>query len=446
MDFLGLHINTGTVESTAFVFGLLLIFGVLGGRVARKFGLPAITGYLVFGILLNPQISQKLFNWSLFEPSVWNSAGELVKAGPVEQVEELIIPIALSLIAYVIGGSLRIDNLKGLGKSVSIVTLTQGLAPFVLVILIVAFAVQPLVGSYLPDLDFSSYVAMGLVAGAISLATAPAAVVAVLHELKAKGPLTNTILAVVALDDALAVICFAIMEGFSWSLLNSGGVSATEMIVHPAVEVLFSLLLGLIFAFILIYAMRYLRRQRVQTTLVVLGLVVACGGVAYILDLSIILANMAFGFVVVNRMKHSRMIDAVIGIEDIVFVLFFTLAGATFLAGENLNSEILLAVGVIGVLIVLARCAGKFGGSWLGAKMAGAPETVRKYLGFSLLPAAGVSIGLALSLENKAGFESISQILVSAIFVVVIITEIIAPPLVKYGVMKSGEGRLIAHK
>jgi Kef-type K+ transport system membrane component KefB len=284
---------------------------------------------------------------------------------------------------------------------------------------------------------------MGLVAGAISLATAPAAVIAVLHELKAQGPLTSTILAVVALDDALAVVCFALVAGFSSSLLNSGaGTSTGDMIIHPIVEILFSLLLGVGFAFVLIYIARYLRQQRVQTILVVLGLVVACGGVAHILGLSIILANMAFGFIAVNVMKHNRMIDAVVGIEDIIFVLFFTLAGATFLAGESINSELLLIVGVIGALIVLARCGGKFGGSWLGAKMAGAPESVRKYLGFALMPKAGVSIGLAMSLAEKEEFSSISSILVGALIVSTIINELIAPPLAKYGIMKSGEGRI----
>ena len=443
MDFLGLQIDLGPIESTALAFGVLLVFGVIGGRIARKIGLPAITGYLVFGILLNPYISQKLFSWSLFEPSIWED-GIRVFDGPVELVYDLIIPMALSLIAFVIGGSLRIDNLKGIGKSVGIVTLTQGLAPFALVLLILGFGAQPLVGKYLTEfnLDTQSYIAIGLVAGAISLATAPAAVVAVLHELKAKGPLTNTILAVVALDDALAVICFALVAGFSSSLLNGGGVSVSDMIAHPAVEILFSLLLGLIFAFMLIYITRYLRRQRVQTTLAVLGLVVACGGVAYVLDLSIILANMAFGFVVVNRMKHSRMIDAVVGIEDLVFVLFFTLAGASFFGGEHLDTNALLAIVVIGVLIVAGRMAGKFGGSWVGAKMAGAPETVRKYLGFALLPKAGVSIGLALSLQSKEGFHSIASIVVGAIIISTIVNELIAPPLAKYGIMKSGEGRL----
>ncbi len=440
MDFLGLHLQLGPIESTAFAFGLLLVFGVLGGRIARLVGLPAITGYLIFGILINPQISEKLFNWSLFEPSVYVD-GELIEAGPIDLVSELVTPVALSLIAYVIGGSLRIDNLRGLGKSVGIITLMQGLAPFALVLMFLALIVPPLLGGYLPDFTTGSYVAMGLVAGAISLATAPAAVVAVLHELKAKGPLTTTILAVVALDDALAVMCFALVAGFSSTLLNSGAVSLTTIIVTPLIEIFGSLVLGALFAFLLIYITRYLRRQRVQTTLAVLGLVVACGGVSHILGLSIILANMSFGFVVVNVMKHSRMIDAVVGIEDIVFILFFTLAGATFLAGESINSELLLVVAVIGLLIVLARCAGKFGGAWAGAKMAGAPTVVRKYLGFSLLPKAGVSIGLAIALAEKPEFNSISSILVSALIVSTIINELIAPPLAKYGIMKSGEGR-----
>jgi Kef-type K+ transport system membrane component KefB len=242
LEFLGLQLELGPIESTAFTFGLLLVFGILGGRVARKIGLPSITGYLVFGILLNPQISDMIFGWSIIEPSEWNELGELIHAGPMEHVHDLITPIALSLIAYLIGGSLRIDNLKGMGKSVGVITLTQGLAPFVLVFLALAFIVPPLLGSHLHHLVSGSYLAMGLVAGAISLATAPAAVVAVIHELKAKGPLVNTILAVVALDDALAVIMFALVAGFSSSLISTGGIISTaDMILHPVVEIVFSL-------------------------------------------------------------------------------------------------------------------------------------------------------------------------------------------------------------
>jgi Kef-type K+ transport system membrane component KefB len=424
LEFLGLHIDTGSVESTAFTFGLILVFGVIGGRVARKVGLPAITGYLVFGILINPKVSG------------------IVTVDAMVHVEELVTPIALSIIAYLIGGSLRMDTLRGLGRSVFAITLAQGLAPFIFVFLIITFLVPALLGSYLPEFDTNSYLAMGLVAGAISLATAPAAVIAVLHELKAKGPLTNTILAVVAIDDALAVVMFALVAGFSSSLINSGGTqSVFDMISHPVVEIVFSLILGLIFAFILIYVTRFIRQQRVQTILAVLGMVVVCGGVATYLGLSIILANMAFGFVVVNQMKHSRMIDAIVGIEDIVFVLFFTLAGATFLVHETINTQLLLVVGVTGSLIVLARCGGKFGGSWLGAKLSGAPEAVRKNLGFALMPKAGVSIGLAMSLAEKPEFVTISSILVSSLIVSTIINELIAPPLAKHGILKSGEGR-----
>jgi Kef-type K+ transport system membrane component KefB len=423
---LGIHLELGVIESAAFVFGLILVFGVVGGRVAQSLRFPAITGYLIFGILLNPQVSH------------------FVSPEAIGRVEELVTPIALSFIAFAIGGSLRLDKLRGLLKTVGVVTLVQGIAPFLFILLLLAFLAPVILGTYLPELAYRDWLAMALAAGAIALATAPAAVIAVCRELKAKGPLVTTVLAVVALDDGMAIMAFALVAGFGPLLFSGGGMSLPEIIGPPLYDIVGSLLLGLLFALIFIFLWRLLRRKRVHKALVVFIFVAVCGGVAQYFELSIILANMAFGFVIVNRTKSPRMIDVVVGIEDIVFILFFTLAGATFLAGEAIDGKILTAIAVIGAVIVLGRCIGKFSGSWLGASVAGSPTVVKKYLGYALLPKAGVSIALATALGEKEGFESISSVLIGAIIFSTIINELISPPLAKYGILKSGEGRAAA--
>lgn len=415
-----LHIEVGTA-STALTFGLLLALGILGGRIARRFGLPSITGYLIFGILLNPFFTQKI------DPS-----GLYLDPATIKILSEFISIIALSLIAFLIGGSLRIDSLKGMGKSISMITLIQGLLPFIFVFLLLAFAGPHLIPGALSDRN--AYLALGLVAGAIAVATAPAATVAVLHEIKARGPMTTSILGIVALDDAMSVVIFIMMVGIASALLYSG-ITLIEILLVPIIHVLLSILLGVLFGYLLVFISRFFRGQRSSLTLVVLGVVVICGGVAEMLGFEYILTCMSTGFVVINQMKHPRLIDLAISIEDLVFVAFFAVVGA------HLDFSKLGEATIVGSLLLLARFAGKYMGSWLGATVTKAPSYMRKLLGIALLPQAGVALGLAMAVENKPGLAQIAALLQSIVFVVVIITEIIAPPLVKWAVMRSGEGR-----
>jgi len=416
-----LHIELGEVSS-ALTFGLLAL-GLFGGRLAKRLGLPAITGYLLFGILLNPYITGKI-----------DPAGHYFDPEIIKQLSELIEVIALSFIAYIIGGSLMLDTLRGLGKSISIVTVIQGLVPFVFVFLLLAFAGPPLAKGVLDGSN--SYFAFGLVAGAIALATAPAATVAVLHEVKARGPMTTTILGVVALDDALAVIAFILMTGVAAAMLQGGGVALSDLLLIPLLHLVLSVALGVLFGYLLIFVSRFFRGQRGTMTLVVLGSVIMCGGIAKMLGFEYILTCMAFGFVVVNQMKSTRLIDMALSMEDMVFVVFFAVVGAHF------DFSRLGEATIIGSLILVARFAGKYLGAWLGTTAAKSPPHVRKWLGITLLPQAGVSIGLATSAANMAGLEAIGDLLLSSILVAVVITEIIAPPLVRLAVVRSGEGHV----
>jgi len=423
--FLGfLHIEISEVSS-ALTFGLLLALGLLGGRLARRLKLPAITGYLVFGILLNPYITDfidPLHNY--FNPET------------IKQLVDLIEVIALSYIAYIIGGSLILDRLRGLGKSISVVTLVQGFFPFLFVFLILAF-VGPFVAPEGMLEGRNAYIALGLVAGSIALATAPAATVAVLHEVKARGPMTTTILGVVALDDALAVMAFILMTGVGTAILQGGVDSVSHLLLSPFIHLVLSVLLGVVFGYLLIYVSRFFRGQRNTMTLVVLGSVVICGGVAEMLGFEYILTCMACGFVVVNQMKSTRLIDMALTMEDMVFVAFFAIVGANF------DFTQLGGATIIGSLLLITRFAGKYLGAWLGATAVKSPQHVRKWLGITLWPMAGVSIGLATSVGHLEGLAVIGNLLMSSVFVAVIITAIIAPPLVRIGITRSGEANRV---
>jgi NhaP-type Na+/H+ or K+/H+ antiporter len=278
------------------------------------------------------------------------------------------------------------------------------------------------------------YFPLAFVIGAIASATAPALTLAIVHEYKARGPLTTTLLAVVALDDAVAVIAFAIAVGVAQPLMAGGhGFSAYHMVGLPFLEILQSIGIGAAFGFSLVYLIR-LVKSRALLLVVVLGMIVFCTGIANMQGVSLILANMVVGFIVVNRVKREEMFEVVEGIEDVVFTVFFVLAGMHF------DWTVMKIAGVLAVLVWAVRFAGKYYGTMLGAKISHASEAVKKYLGFALVPQAGVAIGLALLAKSKfPEFPVFGDILVNAILASVIISEVTAPPLVKHGIFKAGE-------
>jgi Kef-type K+ transport system membrane component KefB len=254
---------------------------------------------------------------------------------------------------------------------------------------------------------------------------------AVINEYKAKGPLTTTLLAVVALDDAIAIIAFAIALGISQPLvIGAGGFSLYQMLAVPLLHIVESVAIGVVFAFALIYVAKLVKMRELLLVLV-FGIIMLCVGVANLLDISSILATMVIGFIVVNRVKSNDMFLAVEGIEDIIFAMFFVLAGLHF------DLSIMKAAGILAVLIVLGRCFSKYFGARLGASISHAPDKVKKYIGFGLLPKAGVTVGLVLLAERA--FPTFGAIILNGVLASVIINELIAPPLTKYAIFKAGE-------
>jgi len=275
---------------------------------------------------------------------------------------------------------------------------------------------------------------MAFVIGAISCATAPAATMAIISEYRAKGPFTTTLLAVVGLDDAIAVIAFAIASGISQPLVNdAGSISFYQMLGVPFVHIAESILLGVVFAIVLMYISR-LARTRELLLVVIFGMIMLCTGVTTYLGLSSILANMVAGFIIVNKVKRREMFDVVEEIENVVYVIFFVLAGLHF------DLSVMKFAGILALLIVLTRCIGKYTGVRVGATISHAPDNVKKYLGFALLPKAGVTIGLVLLASIE--FPTFGVVMLNAVLASAIINELIAPPMTKYAIFKSGEAEV----
>jgi Kef-type K+ transport system membrane component KefB len=372
--------------------GLLIVLGLFGGKLVGKIHMPSITGWILV----------------VLGPSVFN-----VVTGDIAQMLQPIEGLALAIIALAIGGELSVSSLRKLGSSIITITIVQMLMTFLCV-----FGATYLFGASLP---------LALVFGAMSAATAPGATVAVLHELRAKGPLTHTLLAVVALDDAFTILLFGIVMSFVEAMVAGGSVAVTSF-VAPLLEIAFSVLLGVIMGFIGIFVLDRLRRSE-EILPFVIGLALLVAGLATKFNLSLLLAAMV---TVANFSTKPRiMFETLQQIEAPIYILFFSLAGA------KLHLSALRQVGLLGASYIVGRTIGKLGGSYLGAVLAKAPETVRKYLGFAMLPQAGVAIGLAIVAVER--LPELGGVIMTTTLAAVVVYEIIGPLGAKYALTQANE-------
>ena len=390
--------------------GVLLLCGYLVGQAARHYKFPRVTGYIVAGMLLSPSLS-----------------GILGRPQSLERYA-IVTDLTLAVIAFAIGGSLKFAKLKQLGKGILVINFSEALAAFIATCgLLLVFG--PLLTEAASQHDFF-YVA--LLIGALSVATAPAAVLAIVHEYRASGPFTTTLLGVVALDDAMAIVLFA----FASSLAAASGTDLSwfHMLAKPSLMILLSLGWGALCGYLLTSLTLVLKSQR-SLLVVVLGGLLLCSGLAQQWSLSPLLSTMVVGVWAANRGRDDEgQFQALETVEEPLFTLFFTLAGAHF------DWQVFVLAGPLALLIVLARFGGKLVGAYGGACMAGASPLVRRYLGCGLLPQAGVTVGLVL-MTRSGGDTQIYQLMLNAVLGAVIINELLAPPLARYALLRAGEGR-----
>ena len=393
--------------------GIIIVIGFLGGLAMEKIKFPRITGYIIIGILLSPSLLN------------------IISATTIENLG-IMTNIALGIIAFLIGGSLHLEPLRKLGRSIAWITPFESLSAYLIVTLLVTF-LSPFILS-IPNATLSqTYFPIAFIIGAISCATAPAATMAIIHEYKASGTLTTTLLAVVALDDAIAVIVFAIAFGICQPLVSGvGGISFYQMLGVPFLHIAEAIAIGILFGFALIYTAKLVKTPDLLLV-VVFGMIMLGDGVAELLGISAILTNMVAGFIVMNKARKREMFLVVEKIEEVIYAMFFVLAGLHFDLGA------MKAAGILALLIVLSRYFGKYFGARAGATISHASGEVKKYLGLALLPQAGVALGLALI--AKRAFPTFGDIMLNAVLASVIINELITPPLTKYAIFKAGEAQ-----
>lgn len=377
---------------------IAMVVGLLFNRLTKLVNLPNVTGYLIAGLLIGPHILNILPESAVNDFSV-------------------LTEIALGFIAFSIGGSFRISDLKKIGKSSIIITFFQAiLAAATVIVAILVF------GFELP---------LALTLGAIATATAPAATLLVVKQYKAKGPVTDILLPVVAMDDAIGLVLFSILLSISQGLSGSAEITVKSMLLDPLIEIVLSLAIGAALGFILTFAIHFFA-SRANRTIVVVTFVLLGSSLASIFNLSSLLLCMMISAIFVN---FSKVEDAVMECTDRwtppIFLLFFVISGA------ELDITVLPTVGILGVIYLVARSIGKYFGAFLGSLTVKAPDNVRKYLGFTLLPQAGVAIGMSLIIVTKLP-EYGSQIR-AVVLAATLIYELIGPLLTKFALTKAGE-------
>lgn len=398
-----------------FYLGLLLLCGYGGGRIAGAIKLPRISGYIIAGIILSPSFLNLL---------------------PERLVHEdltLVTDIALGVIAFAIGGALELEMLKRLGKQIFLITIVQALSVFLLVALIV-LTLFPMLGG-LGTASSSGLFALAIILGAISAATAPGPILGVVHEYRARGPLTTVLLGVVTLDDGVTILLFSIGAGVAGALIGGDQLVVTSLLSKPLIEIATSLIIGGAAGIAIRFIAPFIRRTAAVLG-IALGSIFLVSGLSITLHASGLLANMALGFTIANLVRQpGQWFQSVNEIEEPVMAMFFVLAGA------HLRLDYLVAAGSLAVLVIVGRSAGKILGSLAGARISGSSEAVRRYLPFGLLPQAGVSLGLVLAAQDLFPDKQVAELLVNAILASVIVNELISPPLVKMALVKAGETR-----
>jgi len=402
------------IENPLLTTGLLLFFGYWGGRLANRLSLPRISGYLLVGLI--------------FSPSVFH----ILHVETVNHRLHFINDIALSIIAYNVGGSLDVRSLKGLGRTIGYITWFQALGAFGVTFMVLVATLRFFPGfSSGPFANLTIWLSVSLIIGAISAATAPGAVLAVISEVKAKGEFTNILLGVIALDDALTIIFFSIAGAVVQAMLGVE-FAGRNLLLVPFYEIGVSVGLGVLAGLVLVYTGVVIERTEAML-MVVLGVLLSVSAIAAMVHASSLLSAMTLGFVVVNhKPAHQSFFRVLEPLEDAVFGLFFTLAGA------HMDLAVIKSAGLLALVLLVVRMIGKQIGVWVGAKVARAPETVKRYLGLALFPQAGVTIGLVLLAQDLLP-EEVGTIVVNGMIGSVILNEFIAPVLLHHCLKRAGQ-------
>lgn len=413
------------IMHTLLGISIALMAGLFMSRVVKPLKLPAVTGYLVAGILIGPYCLGLLgINGLGFTNH--------------EQVSSLSFfnDVALGFIAFAIGDEFRISQLKKTGKQATIIGIIQALVATL-------FVDASLIGLHFILGEDKLPLSTAIILGAIASATAPAATLMVVKQYKAKGKLTDLLLPIVALDDAVGLIIFAVSFGIA-KAMKSGEFSILSILVDPIVEIVGSLVIGAIMGAMLSFSEKFFfsrsKRQALVVTAIIFAVAVSkmhwnVGGVH--IGFSPLLVCMMLGTVFCNMCDFSaNLMEKTDRWTAPLFILFFVLSGS------ELEFEVFKDPAVIGIGIVyiIFRSLGKYFGTSISAKLAKCEPNIKKYLGITLLPQAGVALGMSITVLNS-GFGEEGIMIRNIVLFGVLIYELFGPMMTKIALTKAGDIR-----
>ncbi|MBN2895602.1 MAG: cation:proton antiporter [Campylobacterales bacterium] len=389
--------------------GVIFVVGALMQWLSPKIGLPEVVGYLLAGIVMGPEVLRIV-------PQSFVDASQIV------------IDIALAIIAVLVGATLKWGFLCAHAKEVILITLFQSLFSFMAVLLGFWF-----LGAWL-GIEEAYRLSAALLLAAIATATDTASPMAIIRQLRAKGPFTSTFLAVIALDDALSLMMFALCVSLGSLLTGSIPFELFGMAESLGLIAL-SMLLGVCGALLNLLFERLCANNKAMETIATLGLVLIVYQQSRAWGLEPLLAAMAMGVVMSNGSRGFDLIHREIDehLFNIILILFF------ILSAMHLKPAALLALPWMIAAYVLLRLAGKVLGANLGARSAHSLPFTRRYLGWALLPQAGISIGLVLSLQQNPLFAPVASMVLGVIIAATFIHELLGPLVVNYVLLRSQE-------
>ncbi len=421
--------------------GILLVLGLASTRLMKLFKLPNVTGYLIIGLLaaLICILIDRFSNGSLHLVTDLNNLNNTVSN------------IALGFIALAIGEEFRLIKIKQYGKKIITITFFQAL----LTVIVVDIALVIL--CLLFDLPYN----IALCLGAVATATAPAATLMVIHQYNAKGPLVDILLPVVAFDDAIGLIIFSISIAISKLIVTPGStINFISLVLVPLLEIVGSLLVGFILGILLHLMIKYFKSRNNHVTMIIAFTLLGIGTITALnlikingesMDFSNLLCCMMIG-ATYNNMAHKdkdvEIMERDFSLVDrwtpFLFMLFFVLSGTHLVTSFHEMIEqkinILLVLGVF-VVYLIARSLGKYFGAFFGCKITKQSKDITRYLGLTLLPQAGVAIGMANQIASIEAFQAnqTGNIIITCVLCATLVYELIGPLLTKFALNKTGE-------
>ena len=406
------HINNLQTRAI-YLIAFFLVLAMVAIIVSKKYSLPIVVGYVLFGIVISPDI----LNLIPFLESEFHSWYEflIIKLDYITQ-------IALAFIVFTIGTELSLRTFKRLGKSIYIITIFEALGAAFVSALAVYLIGAPIY--------------MALLLGAIAAASAPASTIMVLKEYNAEGPLSSTLMAVVGLDNTLALILFALISPVAMMFIGAGEALSFQLLLTPVIEISAAILIGLAIGYLTQHYISMVD-DKTKKVVAILTSVVLSSAVSLVFGLSSLIANLALGFAIRNFAEKNLEISEYLDTLTIpLYAMFFIFAGAEIRFTQMGSSAFLITA----LVFLVFRIVGKYGGAILAGHFSDASPVVKKYIGLGLFPQGGVAIALAFSVQKQfTQVPETSLMIFNMVILTAALTEIFGPLFTKEAVIRSGE-------